>query len=135
MYYDNRKLILSIFEIIVGIVLMVMSCMEILDSTIWAGVGGGLIAVGIVMLIRCIRYKADDSFRKQVDIEANDERNRQLRMKAWSIAGYVTVIGLAIVSIAFGAMGRTELAHIFSYIVCFILVIYLIAYVILKRTE
>ena len=51
MYYNNKRLALSIFWIILGAVLMWLSIAEFVDSTYWSGMGGALIAVGAFIRI------------------------------------------------------------------------------------
>ena len=54
MYYNNRRLALSIFWVIVGAVLVVLSLTEVLDSSVYAGMGGALMAVGCLQAIGVI---------------------------------------------------------------------------------
>ena len=84
MYYNNKRLALSIFWAVVGLVLTVLSVTEVLDSSIYSGMGGGLMAVGVLQAIRNVKYRKDADYREKIDVEANDERNRFLRMKSWS---------------------------------------------------
>ena len=41
MYYNNKRFALSIFWLVLGVVLLVLSLTEVLDSSIYAGFGGG----------------------------------------------------------------------------------------------
>ena len=69
------------------------------------------------------------------DIEYTDERNRYIRMKAWSWAGYLFVIGAAIVSIVLFIMKQTVYGQIISYCMCAILVLYWVSYIILQKKD
>ena len=51
---NTKRFIASIVEIILGVVLSVCGAIGLIDSY-WTGMGGGLIGVGIVFLIRSIR--------------------------------------------------------------------------------
>jgi uncharacterized membrane protein len=95
--------------------------------------GGGLMGVGIVFLIRSIRYKRDPEYKEEYDVEMNDERNKFIRLKAWSWAGYLYMMLAAVGSIAFKLMGREDLMFFCSGSVCLVLVLYLISYVIVKN--
>ena len=55
---NNRRLVLSIFWVVLGLVLVVLSIMEVLDSSVYAGMGGALAAVGALQVIRNLRYRA-----------------------------------------------------------------------------
>ena len=68
---NNKRFIASIVEIILGVVLSVCGAIGLLDSY-WTGMGGGLIGVGIVFLIRSIRYRRNPEYKEEVDIEMSD---------------------------------------------------------------
>ena len=57
MYYNNKRLALSIFWIVLGAVLVWLSVTETIDSSIYSGIGGGLIAVGMIRIVQIIRYR------------------------------------------------------------------------------
>ena len=99
----------------------------------WSGMGGGLIGVGIVFLIRSIRYKRDPEYREEYDIEVNDERNKFIRLKAWSWAGYLYVMLAAVGAIVFKLLGREDLMMFCGTSVCIVLVLYWVSYMVLKN--
>ncbi|MBQ3427506.1 MAG: DUF2178 domain-containing protein [Clostridia bacterium] len=131
--YNNKRLMLSIFWIVLGAVLIALSVMEKLDSSTYSAMGGVLIAIGALQTIRNLRYRRDTEYRKKIDTEVNDERNRFLSMKSWSWTGYIVVlvegIGVVVAMIA----GQQTLQHILAYSVCLIVVVYWITYLILSR--
>jgi uncharacterized membrane protein len=129
---NNKRFIASIVEIILGFALWICSAIGPIDSY-WGGMGGGLMGVGIVFLIRSIRYKRDPEYKEEYDVEMNDERNKFIRLKAWSWAGYMYMMIAAVGSIAFKLMGREDLMFFCSGSVCLVLVLYLISYVIVKN--
>ncbi len=133
MYYNNRKLILSIFWMILGAVLLGLSVTEVLDSSMYAGMGGGLIAVGALQLARNLRYRKDPEYREKIDTEANDERNSFLRMKSWSWTGYVVVLVEGFGSVAAMVLGKRELQLTLAYSVWLILVVYWISFFIISK--
>ena len=53
------------------------------------GLGTGLIAVGVLKLVRNIRYITDSDYREKADIAVNDERNRYISKSAWAWSGYI----------------------------------------------
>ena len=119
-------------EIILGFALGICSAIGLIDSY-WGGMGGGLFGVGIVFLIRSIRYKRDPEYKEEYDVEMNDERNKFIRLKAWSWAGYLYMMIAAVGSIVFKLMGREDLMFFCSGSVCLVLVLYVISYVIVKN--
>ena len=130
---NNRRLVLSIFWVVLGLVLVVLSIAEVLDSSVYAGMGGALTAVGALQVIRNLRYRGNEEYREKVDTEVNDERNRFLRMKSWSWAGYIVVLVEAIGVIVAMIMGKDTVQMILAYSVCLILCAYWISYLVLSR--
>ena len=133
MYYNNKRLALTVFWIVLGAVLVVLTVTEVLDSSIYSGMGGALMAVGTLQLIRAVKYRKDSEYREKVDTELGDERNRFLRMKSWSWAGYFTILIEGIGAIIAMVLGERTIQLVLSYSVCLVLVIYWIAYVILSK--
>ena len=133
MYYNNKRLALSIFWAVVGLVLTVLSVTEVLDSSIYSGMGGGLMAVGVLQAIRNVKYRKDADYREKIDVEANDERNRFLRMKSWSWAGYIAILVEAAGVIVAIILGEETIRLILSFSVCLILVAYWVSYLVLSR--
>ena len=133
MYYNNKKLLLSIFWMILGAVLLGLSIAEVLDSSMYAGMGGALIAVGALQTSRNLRYRKDPEYREKIDTEANDERNSFLRMKSWSWTGYVVVLVEGFGSVAAMVLGKRELQLTLAYSVWLILVVYWISFFIISK--
>lgn len=133
MYYNNKKLLLSIFWMILGAVLLGLSVTEVLDSSMYAGMGGALIAVRALQTSRNLRYRKDPEYREKIDTEANDERNSFLRMKSWSWTGYIVVLAEGFGSVAAMVLGKRELQLTLAYSVWLILVIYWVTYLVLSK--
>lgn len=131
--YNNKRFVLSIFWIIIGAVLLGLSIAGILESSLYAGFGGGFIAVGVLQTIKHLRYRNNSEYKEKVDTETNDERNRFLRMKSWSIAGYIMVLADGIGVIVAMVLKQGTIQMVLAYSVCFILLTYWITYLILNR--
>lgn len=129
---SNKRMILSIFWILIGTVLLGCSFAGLTDAY-WSGMGGGLFAAGILQLARHIRYRTDREYRESVDVEANDERNRYISNKAWAWAGYCYVLIAAVSVIVLKISGYEELVPIASGSVCLIVVLYWISFLCLRR--
>ncbi len=130
---SNKRLALSIFWIICGAALIWLSIAEVLDSTLYSGMGGALIAVGTIRIIQNIRYRKDADYREKVDMAESDERNRFLRMKSWSWAGYIVIIAESIGAVVAMILGEHTVFHVLSCSVSLMLVVYCIAYAVLSR--
>lgn len=131
--HNNGKLALSIFWIVLGAVLLGLSVANVLDSTIYAGMGGALLAVGILQVIRNLRYRTDAAYQEKIDTEVNDERNIFLGMKSWSWTGRVIVLVECIGIIVAMVLGQQTIQLVLSYSVCAILVIYWVTFMILAK--
>ena len=129
---NNKRILASIVWIVVGIVLSICSIFNLVDAY-WSGMGTALLAVGILQLVRFIRYKRDPEYKEAVDTSTQDERNRYIAMKSWSCAGYFFVIIAAIASIALRVLGYNDYSMIASICVCIIVIVYWVSYWVYKK--
>lgn len=136
MKMKNKKnltvILISTGWIVLGVVLNVLYKLSVLDS-FWSGLGGGLIAVGVLRIIRSVKYITDVKYKESVDIEVNDERNKFISGKAWAWSGYTFVITSAIATIVLMILGYKDYGYICSYAMCFMVLVYYISYMIIKR--
>jgi len=128
---SNRRIIVSIIYILLGIGLTVAGIITEMDE-FWSGMGSALIVVGIIQLVRFVRYAKDSEYRERMDTELGDERNRFISGRAWAWAGYLFVLAGALSSILFRVFGQELLSLAASGSVCFILVAYWVSYLVLK---
>lgn len=128
----QTRLIACIVEIVIGLALLGGYFVGRVDE-FWSGMGTALIVVGGLLLIRQIRYKTNESYRESVDVEVNDERNKYLSMKAWSWAGYLFVLIAAVGAIVLKIVGRDEMVHAAAGSVCLIMVLYWLAWLVVRK--
>lgn len=128
----KRRMIWGIFWIALGATLTVLGIMGRIDSY-WSGMGGGLLAVGVLQMVRYIKYMSNEEYREKTDVANKDERNRFISGRAWAWTGYLLVFIGAVGSIVFKLIGREDLMMFASLSVCLILVLYWICYLILSR--
>ena len=131
MKYD-RRMYLSLFWLLLGAVLFICGVTEVVDSY-WSGMGGGFLGVGIVQLIRHIRYRKNEDYREKVDVAVSDERNRFLTGRAWAWAGYLFVLVSGVATIVLKVMGQDQWSLAAGYALCLLLVLYWGSYLVLKR--
>lgn len=124
--------ILSILYIAIGVTLIVCDCLQLVDE-FWSGMGTAFAVIGVLQMIRLIRYKTNAIYKEATDIAVNDERNRFIGMKAWSWAGYLFVFIAAVATIVFELIGQETLMFAASGSVCLIITIYWISYLILRK--
>ena len=134
---NRRYIALGVIYIILGIALFIASQIVDLGNSVMAqilpGMGGAIFGVGVVRLVMGIRLEKDKEYRENYEIEVNDERNRYLRMKAWSWAGYSFVLIGSVATIIFAAADKKELMMLTSGSVCLVLVLYWISYLIVRN--
>lgn len=128
----NKRFVANIIEIVVGIILSILGYLGILDSY-WSGMGTALIVVGILMLMRQLRYKTNVEYKEKMDIEVNDERNKYLRSLAWSWSGYSFVMIAAFGSIIFKILGYDQYSIMAGGAVCLLVTLYWISFLILRH--
>ena len=133
MYYNNKRLALSIFWVLLGATLLGLSIAEILDDSVYSGMGGALMAIGILQIVRIVRYRKDEKYRETIDTEIKDERNVFLRMKSWAWTGYIVVLVEAIGSVIAMILGQETIQLMLAYSVCLIIFVYWLVYIILSR--
>ena len=133
MYYDSKRLALNIFWLVLGLTLIALSVAEIIDNSMYATMGGGFAAVGAIRIAMTVRYRKDAAYREKTDTAVNDERNQFLHMKSWAWTGYVVVLALGIGTVFAMFFGEQTIQLALAYSLCAILVIYWIAFLILKR--
>ncbi|NLD30443.1 MAG: M3 family oligoendopeptidase, partial [Clostridiales bacterium] len=63
MYYNNKKLALSIFWVVLGLTLFILSLTEVLDDSVYAGMGGALAVIGALQIWRNLKYRRDPEYR------------------------------------------------------------------------
>lgn len=124
--------ILSILYIVIGVALIVCDCLQLVDE-FWSGMGTAFAVIGVLQMIRLIRYKTNAIYKENTDTAVNDERNRFIGMKAWSWAGYLFVFVAAVATIVFKLIGQETLMFAASGSVCLIITIYWISYFILRK--
>ena len=128
----NKRMIANIVEILAGIILLILGGVGIVDS-FWNGMGSAFLFIGILQLIKSIKYNTDKEYKEKVDVEINDERNKYLSLKAWAWSGYLFVLIAAVVCIVFKIMKLDDLSLMASSGVCLIITLYWIIYLILRK--
>lgn len=129
---SGRRTFVPVVYLIIGMVLLILGCTGVVDE-FWNGMGCGLIAVGILRMVRLFRFHKDDTYREKVEIEMTDERNRFIRGKAWSWAGYLFILVSGISVIVLKIAGQDLLSMAASCAVCLMLILYWAAYLILRK--
>lgn len=127
----NKSYLTSVVYIIIGIVLFILSLMSKLDE-FWSGMGSALFVMGVIQLLRFRRINNNPEYREKVELELHDERNHFLRNKAWAYAGYLYVIGSAVMTIVFKLIGYDQLSIFASATTCIMSVLFWVSFYYLR---
>jgi len=129
---NNRRAILSVVWLLLGLTLTVLAIAGKLDS-FWSGMGGGMIGVGMAQLIRFRRAERDQQYREEQEIKASDERNVFLQGKAWQWAAtlYVIISGVAVVVLKI--LGQEQLSMAASFSICGLVILYWVSWLVLQK--
>ena len=126
------RMIASVIEVVIGITLFVCSFLNLVDEY-WSGFGVAMLVVGVLFLLRNIKYHTNENYREEIDTQNNDERNKFISMKAWSWAGYLFVIIAAVGTFVFKFMDKEELMMLASGSICLVVLLYWRSYMILRK--
>jgi len=128
----SKRIYMSIFWVVLGGALTALEIAGRVD-TFWGSMGFALIIIGLLQVVRFIRYQRNEEYREKMDVQTGDERNRFLANKAWAWAGYWFMLTCAVGTIVFKLMGKEELMMLSSGAVCLMMLLYWACYLVLKR--
>ena len=128
----GKRIFLSIFWIVLGTVLCACHFAGRIEEY-WGSMGFALIIVGILQVIRQIRYRTNKDYQEKFDTNANDERNKFIANKAWAWAGYIFVLTAGCGTIVFKLLGREDLMMLASGSVCLMITFYWVSHMVLRK--
>ena len=128
----NKRIYLSVLWVVLGGVLVALELTRRIEEY-WGSMGFARVVVGLLQIVRFVRYQRNEEYREKMDVQNGDERNRFLANKAWAWAGYWIVLICAVGTIVFKLLGREDLMMFSSGVVCLMLVLYWLCYLVLKR--
>ncbi len=97
------------------------------------GFSGGL-AVLIISLIRTIKMLKNPQYKKQVEIDSEDERTHMINNKTNSVATYIFILICGISGIVSLFLGKLDYLYIFGgIIILYTLVYYIVRFFIARK--
>jgi len=130
--HSRKRMIASVCWIVIGAALMGAHDVGWTDEY-WNGMGTSLLVVGVLQMIRHIRYRTDEAYKAHVDVETKDERNKFIAGKAWAWAGYLFVLIGAAASLLCKIAGNDQMTKLSAMSVCLIMLLYWVCYAFLRR--
>ena len=128
----NKTAIYHIVMLVTGLALLVAAFAGKVDA-FWNGMGSALVIVSALRLLKSYRLSKNDAYREKQEIEASDERNQYIRIKAWSWTGYFFIIISGLATIIFKLVGQDLLSFAASGAVCLMLILYWVAFLVLRK--
>ena len=55
MYYNKKKMIISIMWVIIGAALLVLDIIGVMDDPAYSGMGGGLLVIGMMQIYKKLK--------------------------------------------------------------------------------
>ena len=132
MKYD-RKIIVCMILIGAGLIVSILSYAGVLHGDRFVGIGSGFIGVGILFFLKQLRYIKDPQYKEEYDLALKDERCRYVRMRSWALAGYIMIIVYAVGGLVAYIFRQDFLANFLLMSVCFVLLVYSVAYFYLNK--
>ena len=129
----NIRRLLSVFWIAAGAALLVLSLAGVLEGSVYGGMGGALLAVGVLQTLRHVKYDRDPEYREKIDTVEGDERIRYIGMRSWTCAGYIAVLAECVGIIAALIFDQPVIRQVLSGSVCLILCAYWISYLVISK--
>ena len=99
---------------------------------VYCGIGVGLVGAGVALLIRNKRLLKDETKLKEARLQATDERNVEIGMRAQKIAAIVLLVAIYLVFLI-GGVYNPILSKVMSCLICLFIVAYAIAWRVLNQ--
>ena len=129
----KMRLWFGISYVILGLALIVAFNLNQNSNDFFSYWGLALVVVGLARIRNYLRITKNAETIRKCAIQETDERNVSIVGKARGIAFYVYILAVAVAVIVLQLIGKTELAATLSWTICFLLVVYWIAYFILRK--
>ena len=99
---------------------------------VYCGIGVGLVGAGVALLIHNKRLLKDETKLKEARLQATDERNVEIGMRAQKIAAIVLLVAIYLVFLI-GGVYDPILSKVMSCLICLFIVAYAIAWRVLNQ--
>ena len=127
------RIIASAIILIIGIVLNVLSAVDVLKNEFFGTLGFTFIFIGALRIIKTYKSMTDEEQCKQEKIKETDERNLKIWGDAsrFALSVYGILVFMAVVVCEI--LGKSLIADVLSISLCALFAVYLIFIVILSK--
>ena len=130
----NQKTYLYMALFVAGVALVVLGCLEVVDlDSYWSGMGGALAGVAGIRLVQAARYAKDPAYARRVEVSNSDERTAFVAGRSAAMTFRLSVLVLAVLSVALYPLGQPSLARVLGFVICGELVMYWVSYMVFSR--
>ena len=117
---------------VAGIIAVVAAALGYVDETVEC-FGIALAAISLLGLGKAARYAKDPAYAKKVDVSNSDERFAYLANKSAQSAFQISVVALAVLSVAIRPFGYNETASVLSCVMGGEVAVYWVSYLVASR--
>ena len=128
----SQKNLVYVAEFVVGIAVVVLGCLEYVDSY-WSGLGGALAGVAAIRLVMAVRYARDPTYARKVEVNNSDERVAFVAGRSADMTFRLSILGLALLAIVLWPLGYTSTSRILGLVMCAETMLYWVTYMIMMR--
>ena len=131
---NNRLFKISVAEIVIGLIIELLAFSGIVeDGSVLTGIGSGILAVGVVQLLRVFRVESNPEYKKRMETASKDERYAFISMKAKEAAFGIYLIIAAVLCMAWMLLGYREQGMLAAMSICILVLLYAVLFRILAR--
>lgn len=131
---NNRLFKISVAEIVIGLIIELWAFSGIVeDGSVLTGIGSGILAVGVVQLLRVFRMESNPEYKKRMETASKDERYAFISMKAKEAAFGIYLIIAAVLCMAWMLLGYREQGMLAAMSICILVLLYAVLFRILAR--
>ena len=131
---NNRLFKISVGEILVGIAVNLLAFAGVVeDTSVFVGMGSGILAVGLAQLLRVVRMEHNPDYKKRVETASRDERYAFISMKAREVAFGVYLMIMAVICIACMLLGYRREGTLAGMSICLLVLLYAVLFRVLAR--
>ena len=117
---------------VAGIIAVAFGVLGYTDSYV-AGLGGASIGVAGIKLSKELRYAKDPAYAKRVDAVDSDERLAFLASKSAEITFQLSIVALAVLSLALRPLGYDDTASVLCVVMGVETAMYWVSYLVVSR--
>ena len=131
---NNKLFVISVVEIAVGIAIDLLAFAGVVrDTSVFAGIGSGILAVGLAQLLRAVRMEANPAYKKRMETAAKDERYAFISMKAKEAAFGIYLVITAVFCMACMLVGYREQGTLAGMSIYLLVLLYAVLFGVLAR--